>query len=252
MAGPALAKHLTDLRLDAWRGVEDQTRTATARLTDDLAGQRRLEELLDAAKPPVPDFDGVSRVWVAGLDYLLRTPFRYPPLRHGSRFGRRHETGIWYGAAEPRTVLYERAYYRFLDADRTAAGPSPAAPSFTMFSVRIDTDRGLDLLGRSLRSRRRRCSDPRHYAEAQVFGTAARAAGAHAIRYPSAREPGPTPGACVAVLHPRAFRPARIRTRQQWVAESDGERLLFRHGDEVHLISRSVYLVGGALPQPVS
>src|SRR5262249_9923596 len=73
------------------------------------AEQALLEELIDRRKPALP-----KEPEFAKLDYLLFTPFRYPPLRHGSRFGRRDERGIWFGSEARRTVFAEKAYYRFL------------------------------------------------------------------------------------------------------------------------------------------
>jgi hypothetical protein len=42
---------------------------------------------------------------------LLTTPFRYPPLRHGSRFGSRQYRGIFYGSRSRSGCLVEGAYY---------------------------------------------------------------------------------------------------------------------------------------------
>ena len=67
----------------AWRVVESQHLFSTRKLVDSDAEQALLEELIEEVKPPT----GVP----AGLHYLLFTPFRYPPLRHGSRFGTRAE-----------------------------------------------------------------------------------------------------------------------------------------------------------------
>ena len=75
------------LRLSAWRVVEAQHQVSTRKLVDTLEEQSLLEDLIDAAKPPDPT--------QGRLHYLLSTPFRYPPLRHGSRFGTRHEPGLW-------------------------------------------------------------------------------------------------------------------------------------------------------------
>ena len=66
------------------RLVESQEQVAASTLVDDLGEQALLEDLLDNAKPP-------RRPGTEGLHYLLATPFRYPPLRHGSRFGNRFE-----------------------------------------------------------------------------------------------------------------------------------------------------------------
>ena len=74
------------LRVDPWRAVEGQHVISTRKLVDTDDEQRVLEELLEGSKPPLrPD--------ESELHYLLFTPFRYPPLRWGSRFGTRAERG---------------------------------------------------------------------------------------------------------------------------------------------------------------
>ena len=55
------------------RMVESQEQVATRSLVDDLAEQALLEQMLEQSKPPLPDN-------ASNLDYLLSTPFRYPPL----------------------------------------------------------------------------------------------------------------------------------------------------------------------------
>ena len=84
------ASELRPLRLEPWRVVEGQHQISTRKLVETDAEQGLLEELIDAVKPP--DLAGRR------LHYLLSTPFRYPPLRHGSRFGARHDRGVWYGS----------------------------------------------------------------------------------------------------------------------------------------------------------
>lgn len=56
--------------------VESQEQVATLQLVDTLEEQALLEELLESSKPPVP-------ADAEPLHYLLKTPFRYPPLRWG-------------------------------------------------------------------------------------------------------------------------------------------------------------------------
>ena len=56
---------------------------------DSLAEQELLESLLEQSKPPVPGA-------CAKLDYLLYTPFRYPPSHYGSRFRSYADPGVWY------------------------------------------------------------------------------------------------------------------------------------------------------------
>jgi len=70
---------LKPLRLQPWRAVEAQHQLSTRKLVDSAEEQTLLEELIDGAKPP-ETFGGK-------FHYLLSTPFRYPPLPHGSRFG---------------------------------------------------------------------------------------------------------------------------------------------------------------------
>ncbi len=65
-----------------FRVAESQQKVATNTLVDTLQEQRILEELLDRVKPPIP-YDCQQ------YDYLVYTPFRYPPLKHGSRFGKK-------------------------------------------------------------------------------------------------------------------------------------------------------------------
>ena len=97
---------LRALRASPWRAVEAQHQVSTRKLVDSADEQALLEELIDRAKPP--DMTGGK------THYLLATPFRYPPLRHGSRFGTRHERGIWYGSETRAAVFAEVAYYRLL------------------------------------------------------------------------------------------------------------------------------------------
>src|SRR5262249_2227948 len=101
----------------AWRVVESQHLFATRKLGDSAEGQAVLEELIEEAKPPA----GATR----GLHWLLFTPFRYPPLRHGSRFGTRRERGIWYGSRGQSTAFAEKAYYLLLFLEGTAADLTP-------------------------------------------------------------------------------------------------------------------------------
>ena len=84
-----------------------QEQIATLGYVDTLAEQALLEQMLDDVKPPY-------RADTDGLHYLLKTPFRYPPLKWGSRFGRIHEPGIFYGGCSTEATLAEAAYYRFV------------------------------------------------------------------------------------------------------------------------------------------
>ena len=120
------------------RYVERQSLITTSELVDSQADQIRLEELLEASKPPLGD--------AHGLHWLLRSPFRYPPLPHGSRFGARHERGIFY-ASETRTALEaEAAFYSFkFFQDMVEPPPSPIRRELTIIRVKLTTDHLVDL-----------------------------------------------------------------------------------------------------------
>ena len=92
-----------------WRAVEAQHHVSTAKLTDTLADQRRLEDLIERSKPTVPEDCG-------HLNFLLSTPFRYGSVYpHGSRFRRAGVTpGVFYAAGLPATAVAELAFYRLL------------------------------------------------------------------------------------------------------------------------------------------
>jgi hypothetical protein len=73
------------------RLVQQQGISSLAPLVDNLDQLARLEALVEASKPAAPEDQRAAnpRHW------LLITPFRYPPLRHGSHFGSRQERGIF-------------------------------------------------------------------------------------------------------------------------------------------------------------
>jgi hypothetical protein len=117
--------------------VEAQHQVSTRKLVDSSEEQVLLEEMIDRVKPP--DLTG------GRLHYLLFTPFRYPPLPHGSRFGGRHEPGIWYGSVELRCALAEVSYYRLVFMEGTTADLGTLTTALTAFSVSMRTARGVDL-----------------------------------------------------------------------------------------------------------
>ncbi|NTW47228.1 MAG: RES family NAD+ phosphorylase, partial [Chlorobaculum sp.] len=93
-------------RFEAWRVVEAQHVVSTMKLVDSLSEQALLEEIVDERKPSLP-------AEVAGLHYLLSTPFRYPPLPGGSRFRGEADPGVWYGAERMTTAAAEMSYWRW-------------------------------------------------------------------------------------------------------------------------------------------
>ncbi len=232
------------LRLVPWRAVESQHQVSTRKLVDTLAEQELLEELIATAKPP-----DVTR---GKLHYLLATPFRYPPLPHGSRFGARHERGIWYGADTLPAAMAEVAYYRLLFLEGTAADPGTVSAELTVFSVRVHTRRGVDLVRPPFAAYREAIASKTDYAATQALGAVMREAGVEAFRYPSARDP--LGGSNVGVFDPAAFGRAQPREFETWWCAATRERVeLVRRGygtRDAFVFEREQFLVRGRLPSP--
>jgi hypothetical protein len=244
-AGPSELRRLTGRFR---RVVEAQFRNSTRKLVDSDEEQRSLEELLDAkAKLPVP-------AGFEGLHYLLYTPFRHPPLRHGSRFGTRHERGILYAARELPTALAEVAYYRLVFLEGTSASLSPIQVELTAFSFRIAAQRAIDLTVEPFRAFAQRISSPVSYADSQQLGQQMREAGAQACLYASARARG---RAVNLAVFENVFRPRRPLDEERWTCTAARERVEFRAQrlvgqDESHAYERGQFLVNGRLPAPAA
>ena len=233
------------LRLAPWRVVEAQHQVSTRKLVDSVEEQELLEELIERVKPP--DVTG------GRLHYLLFTPFRYPPLRHGSRFGARQERGLWYGAETIATALAEVAYYRllFLDGSRGAIGP--VITSLTAFMVRARSSRGVDLVSKPFAAHRSAIASPTSYAASQALGADMRAAGVELFRYPSARA---VDGVCIGAFSSSVFGAAKPQKFATWHCTATTSRVEFAQSDylarETSTHERAEFLVDGELPAPAA
>ena len=233
------------LRCRAWRAVEAQHRVATRKLVGSLAEQAVLESILEESKPPAP-------ADTAGLDYLLATPFRYPPLRHGSRFGTRAERGIWYGAEAQHTTFAEAAYYRLLFVRASAAELGIVELPLSVYRVPVGTEQGMDLGGVAFARDRARIVSRNDYAHTQSLGRAMREAGVQAFRYPSARDPHGGP--CIGVFDPGAFAAKRPDAAQTWHCFATRDQVEFLRQqptrESQHRFGVADFLVDGELPAP--
>lgn len=230
-----------------WRVVEAQHVISTRKLVGSDAEQQLLEELIERVKPPLP-----PEPEFAGLHYLLATPFRYPPLRHGSRFGSRAERGIWYGAEEILTAFAEVAFYRLLFLEGTEAELEPVMVDVSAFQARVRTERGVDLTREPFAAFEAEISSPVSYAASQQLGRDLRTAGVEVFRYRSARDR--TGGANLALFTPRAFASPRPNPPQTWYCVATrravelSQRDVFEHRS--YHFPREQFEVGGALPAP--
>ncbi len=232
------------LRLTAWRVVEAQHEVSTRKLVDSADEQALLETLIERVKPPA--------VGSARQHYLLTTPFRHPPLRHGSRFGTRAQRSLWYGAETLRTAFEEVAYYRLLFLDGTHAELAPLSASLTAFRVRAHSANGVDLVAPPFATFRDAIASPVSYTESQALGTAMRAAGVELFRFPSARD---ATGVNVGAFTPAVFGRAVPQQLQRWHAVATTEMVEFtrrdlRRAPEHVRVLRDGLLVEGMLPRP--
>ena len=233
------------LQVVPWRVVESQHRVSTRKLVDSAAEQELLEALVDGVKPPA----------VAGprLHYLLSTPFRYPPLRHGSRFGARTERGLWYGALLPRTAFAEVAYYRLLFLAGSHASLGLVMTELSAFTVRMRSAAGVHLDARPFRAHRAAISSPVSYAASQALGRAMRDAGVELFLYASARDA--EAGLNVGAFTPAVFRSAKPQHFQRWQCTATPAVVEFVRRDlwgerERYEFARAPFLVAGVLPAP--
>lgn len=227
------------------RLVESQEQVATTSLVDNLAEQSLLEDLLEAAKPP-------RRPGTEGMHYLLATPFRYPPLRHGSRFGSRFEPGIFYGAQSLTTALAEGAYYRLLFWTAMATPPPSGRllTQHTAYRARYRAERGVRLQDRPWADFEHVLRHPSDYGSTQQLGRTLRDAGIGLAEYRSARDPNG--GINVAVFAPAALVSRRPVDPQPWLCETRAERVVFSgpRGRAVQSFPLTLFEVDGRLPLP--
>ena len=213
-------KHLPDPETGRFFGevvriVESQEQVATTRIVKNLEEQGLLETMLEGTKPGsiAPD-----------LHYLLSTPFRYPPLRHGSRFGSYLEPGIFYASLELETCLQECAYYRFLFwHDMEVEPPSAVKTQHTLFRVDLASNACIDLWSTKYDEFRQEISSTTNYDFTQKLGSQLRDMGVEMVVFESARGPGSN----VAVYTPEVF-VGNPREQELWNSEVNSELVLLR------------------------
>jgi RES domain len=182
---------------------------------DSLAEQELLESLLEQSKPPVP-------AACAKLDYLLYTPFRYPPSYCGSRFRSYADPGVWYGAHDIRTSCAELGYWRWRFLTDSRGLDRLDGVAHTLYQA-LARGLAVDLRESPFARDAGAWRDPLDYSACQSFARAARHADVRLIAYESVRDP--QHGTCVAVLDCRAFAgTGGVRRRQSWFLSVDRKR----------------------------
>lgn len=169
--------HITIIEKEPFRVVESQSTLYSRNLVDTPEEYEILEKMLETSKPKI-DMD---------KHYLISTPFRYPPLKYGSRFGRRFEKSLWYGSLDIETALSEIAYYRLRFLNDTTVDLGFINVALTSFNVKIKTNNGIDLCLPPFNKYEDRISSKTDYKDSQTIGTDMRKAGIEAFIFRSAR-----------------------------------------------------------------
>lgn len=233
-----------------YRIVESQKIVATRSLVDDAHEQQLLEELLERSKPPLPT---ELQPYADNLDYLLWTPFRYPPLRFGSRFSSRFEPSLFYAARSIATTLAEAAYYRFFFWSGMSTPPASGKleTSHTVFATRILTAQGARLQAEPFVQHQQELTSKTSYQHCQELGAALREAGIKAFEFVSARDQEQRRN--VALFTPEAFKSTQPESRLDLVCTTNANEVLFldeKNQKTVHPLAD--FLVAGKLPQPAA
>ncbi|MDX2347052.1 MAG: RES family NAD+ phosphorylase [Legionella sp.] len=171
-------QQIKTLNIEPWRVVEAQHILNARDLVDTLEEYEQLEDLLENSKPMIQ---------TKLSNPLIFTPFRYPPLEYGSRFGRVFETSLWYGSLDITTALTEVAFYRLKFNQDSDADLGYIDTLLTAFHVNIKTKQGIDLTQIPFTEYTANISSKTSYAESQLLGSEMREDNIHAFIFYSAR-----------------------------------------------------------------
>jgi len=229
------------------RVVESQEQVATNDIVDNLEEQDILEQLLEQSKPELPHSE-------RPLHYLLASPFRYPPLPHGSRFSTRHEPSLFYGSHKKTSAFAETAYYRFLFWMGMCEAPASGkfTTQHTVFGAKYNSSLGLKLQNHPFSDYTDQISDPADYQHSHAIGKAMRELGVHVFEYVSARDK--TRGINVGLFTPDALFSSHPSFQEQWLCETSADSVSFytANNGQISKFPLESYCVNGVFPQVVS
>ena len=238
-------KHIQPMRIHAWRVVEYQSRSTTRELVDSTEEHTLLETMLEEqSKPPLSHTHEFQ-----GLHYLLSTPFRYPPLKYGSRFGDRFERSLWYGSKEIQTAFGEVAFYRFLFFGASAAALTPCTVHLSAYRALVTTEQAILLGDIPFAEYKNKIVQKDSYQHSQPLGMNMRRDQIQAFSYPSAR----VEGINIGVFTPYAFSErSQIKTCQTWQCYVDPICVEFKRSPlfKMHpwVFQKAHFLLNGELP----
>lgn len=242
-----------------WRIVESHAQQATLSYVDTLEEQAILEGMLDNTKPIQPEEVHQPNIPVNMpiLHYLLSSPFRYPPLPWGSRFGRVHEPSLLYGAIKIETVLAEAAFYRFVFLNSMDCDTSDAKlnTEHIAFEAQYRTNHGVQLNQAPFTKYQQELTAKNDYSSTQILGTDMRNSQIKVIQYTSAR--CQQQGTCLALFTPfplfgHTSGSIQPNTQQQWLCELTANTVTYKNLSDAKLYKFSFedFTLNGELPLP--
>jgi len=222
--------------------VESQEKVATMKLVDTLDEQALLESLIESTKPNLMD---------GQRHYLIETPFRYPPLQHGSRFGSRFEPSIFYGAHTVESMLYESAYYAFYFWNALKIPfKNPVINHKTSFEVRVKSAKYVNLCAIQDMDIQQKLRSKTDYGFTQSVGATLREMQVDAFSYVSARSPNESKN--MGVFNIKSLTSAPLR-QCGWEVKQTAESILFYCRENTTLnteLQKKVFLVDQVFPEP--
>jgi hypothetical protein len=234
---------LTSYANSVCRMVETQEYAATTSLVDDLEEQAILEQILDDFKPHYADN-------TQNLHYLISTPFRYPPLKYGSRFGAITEPSYFYASETIQTCLSEAAFYRFYLIDGTETPfPKTIQSEHSLFFVKVSSTHTLDLTQIADAAIQNQLTDPESYSLTQKVGLHARQDGADLLRYFSARSQDQ--GINVAIDNHKIIQSEKPEDKVEYICQLDPQTGILRFSQPRTfplMFTREQFLLDGKLP----
>ncbi|MCF6776419.1 RES family NAD+ phosphorylase [Thiotrichales bacterium 19X7-9] len=203
------------------RIVESKELQGTQELVDTLDEQSVLETLIESSKPIIP-------IKMKDYHYLLYTPFRYPPLKHGSRFGTANEPSLFYGSLNELTCMCECAFYRLtLFHCMEEKFPQPIRTQHTLFTVPFYSNSGLDLSSSSFSEYQDKLCHISDFTFTQEFGHLLRTKGIDCFLYTSARDSNN--GLNIALFNPTPFQSYQPTSMSEWYSQVNSDIVQFQN-----------------------
>jgi len=235
---------LKPIQRQVYRIVENQQQIATTHIVDTLEEQLLLEEMIEKTKPELAKN-------LSNRHYLMSTPFRYPPLRYGSRFGTRYQPSLFYGSLSKETLFAESSFYRFVFwyGMQTPPKSQKLMTQHTVFSVDIKFKSGLVLQGEPFSKYKSQLRHKQKYSDTQLLGRQMREHKVVGFEFASARC---DEGVNVGLFSIDAISSKKPKLEEAWLCETRANAVVY-----VNPLSREKmnyqldhYLVRGKLPFP--